>query len=145
MPHDRSETLVDSCCRFQPFQLNYTRGSFHDPATFARPLLTICCCWHKVVLLATQACSACSTLRCSRNAFMLRSLSRSVWMGTSSTELCQVQPERFARRALVESHSAVRVLQRPRLIVHGDACARACGLHAHPACSLASMQLALCC
>ena len=77
--------------------------------------------------------------------FALRSLSRSVWMGTSSTELYQVQPERFARRALVESHSAVRVLQRPRLIVHGDACARACGLHAHPACSLASMQLALCC
>ena len=77
--------------------------------------------------------------------FALRSWSRSVCMGTSSTELCQVQPEKFARRALVESHSSVGVLQRPRLIVHGDASARACDLHAHLACSLASMQLVICC
>ena len=77
--------------------------------------------------------------------FEALSLSRSVWMGTSSTELCQIQLENFARDAITESHSCEELLQRPKSIVHGDASARACSLPAHVLCLMASMQLVMCC
>ena len=76
--------------------------------------------------------------------FVTLSLSKAVCSGNSSTELCQIQLEILARVALIASHSSIQLLQCPLLVVHCDASARACDLHAHVSCSMASMQLVIC-
>ena len=125
-----------------------------------RASLTTSCHQYMVVekqpMLAMEAVLCCAQMHHDRASlgalastlaprFLTRSWRTSACIGTFSTELCQIQLEKFARAALISSRNVVQLLQRPQLIAHPNASARACDLHVHVSCSMASMRLIICC